>query len=69
MLSSLDSHVFLQSVVGPSFMIGLRFSIYLSVALVLVGAIFSYIRGKKYVIEEYLSNDDDSKKNKADSKH
>jgi len=50
-------------------MIGLRFSIYLSVALVLVGAIFSYIRGKKYVIEEYLSNDDDSKKNKADSKH
>jgi hypothetical protein len=36
-------------------MIGLRFSIYLSVALVLTGAIFSYMRGKKYVIEKNLS--------------
>jgi hypothetical protein len=36
-------------------MIGLRFSIYLSVVLVLVGAIFSYMRGKKYVVEEDLS--------------
>ncbi|MFP3223005.1 MAG: MFS transporter [Nitrososphaeria archaeon] len=69
-LSILDSHVFLPSVIGPSFMIGLRFSIYISVALVLVGAIFSYMRGKKYVIEENLSNDDAQiQKNKADSKH
>ena len=50
------SHMFfLSSVIGPSFMIGLRFSIYLSVVLVLVGAIFSYMRGKKYVVEEDLS--------------
>jgi len=50
-----QSHVFLPSVIGPSFMIGLRFSIYLSVVLVLVGAIFSCMRGKKYVVEEDLS--------------
>jgi hypothetical protein len=36
-------------------MIGLRFSIYLSVVLVLVGAIFSCMRGKKYVVEADLS--------------
>lgn len=50
-ISILDSHVFLPSFIEPAFMIGLRFSIYLSVALVLTGAISSYMRGKKYVIE------------------
>jgi len=42
----------------PSFTVWLRFSIYLSVTLVLVGAIFSYIRSKKHVTEDDLSNDD-----------
>ncbi|MCL4344245.1 MAG: MFS transporter [Nitrososphaerota archaeon] len=54
-LTMLDSHVFLPSVLGPTFIIGLRFSIYISVALVLIGAIFSYMRGKKYVIDESSS--------------
>ncbi|MGC8661882.1 MAG: MFS transporter [Nitrososphaeria archaeon] len=54
-LALLDSHVFLPSVLGPTFIIGLRFSIYVSAALVLVGAIFSYLRGKKYVIDEEQS--------------
>ncbi|MEM0097206.1 MAG: MFS transporter [Conexivisphaerales archaeon] len=51
-ITILDSHTFLPSVLGPTFIIGLRFSIYIAVVLVLIGAIFSYMRGKKYVIDE-----------------
>ncbi len=51
-IGALDSHTFLPSLLGPAFMNGLRFSLYISVALVLIGAIFSYMIGERYIIDE-----------------
>jgi MFS family permease len=51
-IEALDSHTFLPTALGPSFMAGLRLSIMISVVLVLVGSIFSYLRGGRYVYEE-----------------
>ncbi|WP_460173705.1 MFS transporter [Vulcanisaeta sp. JCM 14467] len=51
----LDSNTFLPSVLGPPFMIGLRFSLYISIAFVLIGAVLSYMRGGRYVYEESVS--------------
>ncbi|BBE42188.1 MFS transporter [Conexivisphaera calida] len=48
----LDSRTFLPSIIGPPFMDALRISLYISVALVLVGALFSWMRGGKFVYEE-----------------
>ncbi len=52
-LNLLDSHTFLPELLGPTFISALRFSIYISVALVLIGAAFSYMRGGRYVYEEH----------------
>ncbi|MFP3209542.1 MAG: hypothetical protein RXR82_07630, partial [Nitrososphaeria archaeon] len=48
----LNSKTFLPSVIGPPFMDALRISIYISAALVAVGAMFSWMRGGKFVYEE-----------------
>jgi len=52
-LKVLESSTFLPNVIGPSFMIGLLDSIYIAVALSVIGAIFSALRGKRYVHEEH----------------
>ncbi len=49
----LDSPSFLPSVIGGPFMDGLRTSLYISVALVAVGAVLSFLRGGRYVYEEH----------------
>ena len=51
----LDSRTFLPTVVGGPFMDGLRASLYISVALVAVGAVLSYMRGGRYVYEEHAA--------------
>ena len=48
----LDSSTFLPNVLGSPFMMGLRISLYISIALVAIGAILSYMRGGRYVYEE-----------------
>ncbi|MGC8538648.1 MAG: MFS transporter [Candidatus Micrarchaeia archaeon] len=53
-LQALSSPTFLPSVIGPSFIIGLRYSLYISIALILIGAVFSALRGGKYVHEERI---------------
>ncbi|MGB9734100.1 MAG: MFS transporter [Conexivisphaera sp.] len=54
----LDSRTFLPSIIGPPFMAALRISLYISVALVLVGALFSWMRGGKFVYEESAGRPD-----------
>ncbi len=51
-LGALNSHTFLPSLLGPAFITGLRFSLYISVVLVLIGAVFSYMIGERYIIDE-----------------
>ena len=48
----LDSSTFLPNVLGPPFMIGLRISLYISIALVAIGAVLSYMRVGRHVYEE-----------------
>ncbi|AFH42870.1 major facilitator superfamily MFS_1 [Fervidicoccus fontis Kam940] len=48
----LNSRAFLPTVLGPSFKTALTNSLYISIALVLIGAVFSYMRGGRYVIDE-----------------
>ncbi|MFP3223270.1 MAG: MFS transporter, partial [Nitrososphaeria archaeon] len=55
-LKMLDSNTFLPSVLGSPFMTGLRYSLYISVALVIVGAVFSAMKGKKYIYEEVIKS-------------
>ena len=55
-LNALSSHTFLPNIIGPSFIIGFRTSIYISIALILIGAVFSASRGGRYVHEEDLLN-------------
>ncbi len=50
----LDSNTFLPSILGPSFMMGLRFSLYISMIFVFIGAVLSYMRGGRYVYEESI---------------
>ncbi|MGC8607390.1 MAG: MFS transporter [Vulcanisaeta sp.] len=50
----LDSNTFLPSILGPSFMMGLRFSLYISIIFVVIGAVLSYMRGGRYVYEESI---------------
>ncbi|BDR90978.1 MFS transporter [Vulcanisaeta souniana] len=50
----LDSNTFLPSVLGPPFMMGLRFSLYISIVFVAIGAVLSYMRGGRYVYEESI---------------
>ncbi len=49
---ALSSHTFLPSVIGPSFITGLHYSLYISIILILIGTIFSALRGGRYVHEE-----------------
>jgi len=51
-LQILDSPTFLPNILGPAFMIGLRSSLYISAVLVAIGALFSYMRGGRYVVDE-----------------
>ncbi len=55
-LSLIDSESFLPSLLGPAFINALRVSLYISVTLVLIGSIFSYMRGGRYVYEEEMKN-------------
>ncbi|MGC8496185.1 MAG: MFS transporter [Candidatus Micrarchaeia archaeon] len=48
----LKSRTFLPTILGPSFIQGLRASLYISVFLVIIGAVLSALRGKRYVYEE-----------------
>jgi len=51
-VNALNSQTFLPNLLGPAFMSGLRFSLYISVVLVAIGALFSYMRGGRYVVDE-----------------
>ena len=53
LLKVLDTPEFLSNVIGAPFMDGLRTSLYISVALVAVGAVLSFMRGGRYVYEEH----------------
>jgi EmrB/QacA subfamily drug resistance transporter len=53
-LAAIESAGFLPNVLGPSFMIGLTDSIYIAMALSLLGALFSAMRGERYVHEEHF---------------
>ena len=53
LLRVLDTPAFLSNVIGGPFMDGLRTSLYISVALVAVGAVLSFMRGGRYVYEEH----------------
>jgi len=55
-LKMLDSNTFLPSVLGSPFMTGLRYSLYISIALVIVGTVFSAMKGKRYIYEELTSS-------------
>jgi hypothetical protein len=48
----LMSSKFFPSSVGPSFITGLKDSLYIALTLTLVGAVFSAFRGGKYVHDD-----------------
>lgn len=50
---ALESNTFLPNVIGPSFMQGLTYSIYIALILTVLGAIFSALMGGRYVYEEH----------------
>ena len=50
-IQALSPHTFLPSVIGPPFINGLRYSLFISLILIVIGTIFSALRGKKYVLE------------------
>ncbi|MBD6955538.1 MAG: MFS transporter [Thermoplasmata archaeon] len=50
---ALESNTFLPNVIGPSFMQGLTYSIYIALILTVLGAIFSALMGGRYVHEEH----------------
>ncbi len=52
-LAALESNTFFPKVIGPSFMVGLSYSIYIALALSILGAIFSALMGERYVHEEH----------------
>ena len=51
-LAALSSHEFLPSIIGTPFIDGLRYSLYISIVLILIGTLFSALRGRRYVHEE-----------------
>lgn len=51
-LNALSSHTFLPNIIGPSFIVGLRTSLYISIILIVIGAVFSASRGRRYIQEE-----------------
>jgi len=52
-LAALESSTFFPKVIGPSFMVGLSYSIYIALALSILGAVFSALMGERYVHEEH----------------
>jgi len=52
-LKALESTSFLPNIIGPSFMTGLSYSIYIAVALSVIAAILSALMGERYVHEEH----------------
>lgn len=51
-INALSSPTFLPSVIGPSFLTGLHYSLYISIVIILIGTLFSAFRGGKYIQEE-----------------
>ncbi len=51
-LKVLESPTFLPNILGPSFMIGLDYSIYIAIILSILATILSALMGKRYVHEE-----------------
>lgn len=51
-LTSISSLKFFPEAVGPSFIVGLRYSLYVAIVLTLVGAVLSAFRGGRYVHDE-----------------
>jgi len=51
-ISALSSPTFLPSIIGPSFITGLHYSLYISIVIILIGTLFSAFRGGKYIHEE-----------------
>ncbi len=56
-LAALESSTFFPKVIGPSFMVGLSYSIYIALALSILGAVFSALMGERYVHEEHGVNE------------
>jgi hypothetical protein len=54
-LKVLQSESFLPNAIGPSFMVGLLDSLYIAVVLSVFAAVFSALRGKRYVHEEHYA--------------
>lgn len=52
-LRTLESTSFLPNIIGPSFMTGLSYSIYIAIALSIAAALFSALMGERYVHEEH----------------
>jgi len=53
-LAALSSPEFLPNIIGTPFINGLRYSLYISIVLILIGTIFSALRGRRYVQEEMI---------------
>lgn len=54
-LSAITSLKFFPSAIAPSFIKGLRDSLYIAITLTLIGAVLSAFRGGRYVHEEYVA--------------
>ncbi len=52
-IQALSSHTFLPDVIGPPFIDGLRYSLIISLILIAIGAVFSALRGKKFVLDSH----------------
>jgi len=56
-LSAITSLKFFPSAIAPSFIKGLRDSLYIAITLTLIGAVLSAFRGGRYVHEEYVATE------------
>lgn len=48
-VSTITSNTFFPNAISSSFMLGLRSALYIAIALTILGAVFSALRGKRYV--------------------
>ena len=55
-LKSLMSLTFFPNAIGPSFMIGLKYSLYVAIVITLIGAVLSALSGGRYVHGEGYTN-------------
>jgi MFS family permease len=73
-VKALLSSTFFPSAIGPSFMIGLKDAFYIAIVLTLIGAVFSGLRGGKYIHEVHgqenraIAHATDPSNNKDDKK-